>query len=416
MNARAAAIAMAGLLYAAVAIPSAQGGLAFTHQVDHPAIAYATAPLADAVTRLNQQLATGAAHLAFDAKAGYLPAVLDALQVPKESQIAVFSPTSFQADKISAENPRAIFFNDTVAIGWVRGGLLEVAAQDPHLGPIFYALEQQPAERPQFTRSEECLVCHRSWETLAVPGLFVLSTFPPLTKNGYASGGVTDQRSPFSDRWAGWYVTGQPGRNRHMGNKLVPTREDRTPPPRLESLEGRFDLTGYPTPYSDIGALMVFEHQTRMTNLLTYLTWESRVAEHDHTPNPTLDAAVREVVDYMLFVDETPLAGKIESTSGFAATFAAQGPRDGRGRSLRQLDLVTRLMRYPCSYMIYSPAFDALPGPAKTAVYQRLWQVLSGADKQPAYAHLSLADRQAIVEILRGTRTGLPDYYQSVQR
>ena len=336
------------------------------------------------------------------------------LHVPRESQIAVFSPTSFQADKINAQNPRAIFFNDTVAVGWVRGGLLEVAAQDPKLGSIFYALEQKPAERPQFTRpSEDCLVCHRSWDTFAVPGIFVLSTFPPLTKNGYASGGVSDQRTPLVERWAGWYVTGRPGRNRHMGNKPVPTRDDTTPTVAIDSLEGRIDLKGYPTPYSDIVALMVFEHQTRMTNLLTYLAWSTRVAQFDRTPQTALDGAVRELVDYLLFVDEAPLVSKIEGTSGFAEMFQAQGPRDAKGRSLRQFDLTTRLMRYPCSYMIYSPAFEALPPVARDAVYNRMWQILSGAEKQSPYSRLSAADRRAIVEILRETRTGLPGYFQA---
>jgi len=422
MTARPAALAMAALVCAAVAslwttaATSAQGPLAFNHPLDHPAINYNTAPSTDAVAALNARVASGAARLAFDRDNGYLPAVLDALHVPRESQIAVFSPTSFQADKINAQNPRAIFFNDTVAVGWVRGGLLEVAAQDPKLGSIFYALEQKPAARPQFTRpSEDCLVCHRSWDTFAVPGIFVLTTFPPLTKNGYASGGVSDQRTPLIERWASWYVTGRPGRNRHMGNKPVPTRDDTSPTIAIDSLDGRIDLKGYPTPYSDIVALMVFEHQTRMTNLMTYLGWESRVAQVDRTPQAALDGAVRELVDYMLFVDEAPLVGKIEGTSGFAQWFSAQGPRDAKGRSLRQLDLTTRLMRYPCSYLIYSPAFDALPAAAKGPLYQRMWDVLSGAERGERYrSALSRADRQAIVEILRDTKPDLPSYFTVV--
>ena len=416
MTVRSAATAMAALACAAItlAVVSGQGPLAFNHPLDHPAIGYTTTVPSDAVSALNARLASGAAHLQFDRDRGYLPAVLDALRVPRESQMAVFSPTSFQASKINAQNPRAIYFSDTVAVGWVRGGLLEVAAQDPRLGPVFYALDQKPDERPQFTRSDEdCLVCHRSWETLAVPGIFVLSTFPPLTKNGYASGGVSDQRTPFIERWAGWYVTGRPGRTRHMGNKPVPTRDDTSPTVAIDSLEGRIDLKGYPTPYSDIVALMVFEHQTRMTNLLTYLAWETRVARFDRKPQPALDETVRELVDYLLFVDEAPLVGKIEGTSGFAEMFSAQGPRDARGRSLRQFDLVTRLMKYPCSYLIYSAAFDALPPVALEAVYKRMWQVLSGADKQRPYQRLSLADRRAVIEILRETRAGLPAYFQA---
>ena len=148
----------------------------------------------------------------------------------------------------------------------------------------------------------------------------VLSTFPPTTKNGYASGGVTDQRTPLSQRWASWYVTGRPGPNRHMGNKPVPSQADTSPPVVLNSLEGRFDLKGYATPYSDIVALMVFEHQTHMTNLLTYIDWESRIAEferHAATITPsragapnTIREIARDVVDYLLFVDEAPIAGK----------------------------------------------------------------------------------------------------------
>jgi hypothetical protein len=407
---------------------AAQGAFAFRESEDHPAIGYSTAAVDDAVAVLNRRIETGAAHLTFDRDNGYLPSVLQALHVPKESQMAVFSATSFQADKINAQNPRAIFFNDSIAVGWVRGGLLEVAAQDPRLGPVFYTLEQRAAARPQFKRSAECLECHRSWETLAVPGLMVLTTFPPTTKNGYASGGATDHRTPLARRWASWYVTGKPGANRHMGNKLIPTERDASAPVVLASLEGRFDLRGYPTPYSDIAALMVFEHQTHMTNLLTYIDWESRVAEFTRhaggaasAPAPvssntaSLAEIAHELVDYMLFVDEAPLAGRIEGSSGFAQMFSAEGPSDSRGRSLRQLDLERRLMRYPCSYMIYSPLFEALPIAAKDAIYGRLWHVLSGADKDAPYARLSYPDRRDIVDILRETKKDLPAYFQPVR-
>jgi hypothetical protein len=113
-----------------------------------------------------------------------------------------------------------------------------------------------------------------------------------------------------------------------------------------------------------------------------------------------------------LFVYETPLPDKIRGSSGFAEKFSALGPADGKGRSLRQLDLDRRLMRYPCSYMIYSDAFEALPAAARDQVYRRLWQVLSGQDKDARYAVLSAADRQAIVEILRDTKKDLPGYFQ----
>jgi hypothetical protein len=63
--------------------------------------------------------------------------------------------------------------------------------------------------------------------------------------------------------------------------------------------------------------------------------------------------------------------------------------------------------------MIYSAAFESLPSPAKEAVYQRLWDVLSGKVKDEKYAgKLSPADREAIIQILRDTKPDLPAYYQ----
>ena len=74
-------------------------------------------------------------------------------------------------------------------------------------------------------------------------------------------------------------------------------------------------------------------------------------------------------------------------------------------------------MKYPCSYLIYSAAFDALPPAAKDPIYRRLWQVLSGEERGARYrSPLSLADRQAIVEILRDTKKDLPPYFHNVTR
>jgi hypothetical protein len=240
---------------------------------------------------------------------------------------------------------------------------------------------------------------------------------------------VIDARSPFEQRWGGWYVTGRTGSIRHMGNSTVtdaanskPLLSDQTF--NLQSLKGKFDTDAYLSPYSDIVALMVFEHQVHMVNLFTRVGWEVRFAlyqeqmdkavrSHTVTDGILRDGA-RELVDYMLFVDEAPLPDRIQGTSGFTETFSAKGPRDSKGRSLRQFDLQWRLMRFPCSYMIYSEAFDGMPDQAREAVYKRIWQILSGEEKSHKYSKLSLADRQAIVEILRETKKGLPDYFQSV--
>ena len=81
-------------------------------------------------------------------------------------------------------------------------------------------------------------------------------------------------------------------------------------------------------------------------------------------------------------------------------------------RSLRDLDLTNRLLQYPCSYLIYSPAFDGLPASVKERVYRRLWDVLTGKETGKDYAHLTAADRTAIREILMDTKDGLPAYWK----
>jgi hypothetical protein len=168
---------------------------------------------------------------------------------------------------------------------------------------------------------------------------------------------------------------------------------------------------GYPSHESDIATLMVFDHQMHAMNLLTRLNWESRVAALAGNVNAwhgELGALVGEVADYFLFVGEVPPPSRLTPRAGFAAGFTARGPMDSRGRSLRQLDLETRLLTYPCSYMIYSEAFDSLPAVARAAVYRRISDVLTGRDATAKYAHLSAADRRAITEILRETKPDWP--------
>ena len=230
---------------------------------------------------------------------------------------------------------------------------------------------------------------------------------------------AVDQTIPIEKRWGGWYVTGSHGSITHLGNAALDTLFAAPAPVNMNwpSLDGKFNTDGYLSTHSDIVALMVFEHQMHLMNLLSRIGWESRVADYQHQAAlvPLADAAT-EIVDYLLFVNEAPLSDRIRSSSGFTERFEAQGLRDRKGRSLRQLDLQHRLMRYPCSYMIYAPIFSQLPRPAKTAIYDRMWQVLSGGDRNPKYKPLSLADRRAIVEILRDTKDDLPVYFGSVDR
>lgn len=413
------AVALLGTLLVAASV-TAQRRDVFIESRDHAAIRYSTAPTTDAVSELNKRLEAGTAALRFEAGSGYLRSVLEALNVPVESQMLVFSQTSFQGPRINVRNPRAIYFNDTVAVAWVRGGdILEVSAHDPRQGVVFHQLDQDRSRPPRLTRNDDCLACHLSWDTVGVPGLTLHSVHPLPDEDSYVNGYYTTHGSPLEQRWGGWFVTGDHGGASHMGNiPVMPADKGkltlRDPRAPIDSVDDLFVATGYPTPYSDVVALMVLAHQTHMTNLITRAGWESRLAAA--APGREADLRVQEaaraLVDYMVFVYEAPLAGPVKGSAGFAAAFSAIGPRDGKGRSLRELDLRRRLFRYPLSYMVYTEAFDALPASAKEAVYARLWEVLSGRDAHERYAHLTAADRQAVIEILRDTKEGLPAYFQ----
>ncbi len=414
------AAALLGVLTCVAAPLRGQRGGMFLGSIDDPAIAYRTASLDNAVVDANAKLLDGRARLSFDGRAGYLRSALALLDIPVESQMLVFSQTSFQRRRIGATNPRALFFNDRVALGWVRDGdLIEVAAHDANEGVVFYTLEQRPAERPEFRRAFTCLACHLNGDTLGVPGLLMFSTTAPAD-GGPAKSIMTDQRTPIAERWGGWYVTGAPDSITHRGRNATTIA---SPAPMLESTGGLFDADAYVSTASDVAALLVLSHQAHMTNLLTRASWEARAAdpllhapfveapgERDRVAH-MMGGVAREVVDYLLFVDEAPLPAPIPA-SPFTRHFGASGPRDRRGRSLHDLDLVRRLMRYPCSYMVYSRAFAALPPAAKTAIYERLWAVLWGRDADPRYARALTPDaRRSVLDILADTMDDLPSYW-----
>lgn len=375
---------------------------AFDLSINHPAIKYLVADTDTVVDRLNAKLRDGSARLVWDDKTGYIKSVLELLDVPVESQVMVYTQTSLQSQYIKMDNPRAIYFNDRVSVGYIRGaGLIEIVAQDPAMGSIFYTINEMNVSLPTAGRdSANCLRCHLSWDTLGVPGMSILTTFPRKSDADYANGGFVDHYKPIAERWGGWYVTGRKLPPRHMGNFPLFMPKPAPPPPPRASLEGVFNLDGYLTPYSDIVALMVLEHQATFSNLVTRAVWETRVGGD----NTRVVEAADTLVDYMLFVDEAKIpAGGIEGSSGFTGKFLSMGVKDAQGRSLRELDLKTRLQKYPLSYMIYSPAFRAMPEEPKNLVMEKISRVLSGAIQDAKYAHLTPELRTAIREILQST-------------
>lgn len=391
--------------------------------LDHPAIKYEATPPDDPVARLGKQLEAGTATLDYSAKEGYLPSLLKHLGIDLDSQMLVFSKTSFQAPKISPQHPRALYFGDDAAVGYVpEGDVLELIGIDPKQGVIFYTLDKDKVAKPSFLRrNDQCVACHLIPNTLNVPGLMVTSVIPSSDGSPRFPGAavVVDSRTPLDERWGGWYVTGTSGSLVHRGNAMAthpdqPSVLDTVGKQNLTTLPPEVDPSQYVAPTSDLVALMTLEHQTRISNLLTRLGWETRIARHDGklTESRTrLEFVASEVASYMLFADEAKMLEPMAGVSTFTKTFPERGPRDKQGRSLRDFDLKTRLFRYPLSYMIYSAQFDALPDLVKAMIYRRIYDVLSGKDASAEFQRLTAPDRQAIIEIVRETKKDLPQYW-----
>ena len=418
------------LAVAALAVPAS------TAELDREPINYATAPADNAISRLQERLNSGKTKLKFEDDRGYAKSILAELNVPESSQVLVFSKTSMQRERISPKTPRALYFNDDLFVGFcLRGDVMEFSAADPHLGTVFYTLDQEPATPPRFTRqTENCMICHSSSSNRGMPGHLVRSLyvdpqgFPILSEGSFR----TDQTSPFRERWGGWYVTGTHGEMKHMGNRIVHKKyqigDGNAAGQNLVDLKPLFTTSFYLTPHSDIVALMVLEHQTGMHNLIARASLETRMALHSERElNKSLDepvsnrfdstkrrikSAADDLVKHLLFANEFALTDKVAGTTTFARDFAARGPKDKKGRSLRDFDLQTRLFEHPCSYLIYSEAFQKMPADVKDIVLRKLHDVLTGKETGREFAHLSPEDRRAIREILVDTMPNLPGYWR----
>lgn len=374
----------------------------------------------DPIAALAADLAAGKQTLRFyGPDKGYAPSLLQRLGVAEDSQVLVFSKTSFQAEFVDPASPRAIYFNDSLAIATIPGApLIEMWAIGRDGRLRFYTLKNVQAGRPRVqTEDLSCEGCHESLNP-ALPGPLIesVTTLPSGVILNVDSNRLTDGRTPIADRWGGWYVTGRHGAMHHRGNVSAPsvteafTTSDRGQ--NITDLAGRIDAARYVRTTSDIVALMTLEHQAGFISLTDNL---KALAASGADP-ATVATAVDQLADYMLGVDAAVLTDPVKGVSGFSERFTAQGPKDAKGRGLRDFDLRTRLFRYPVSFMIYSPAFDTLPAEAKTQVYQRLADVLTGRETAAKYARLSSADRTAALDIVAATKPNLPAFWRTAAR
>jgi len=359
----------------------------------------------DAVAHLSERIDAGSVRLRHDESQGYLLSLLSALEVPVESQLLVFSKTALHPRLVTPKNPRAVYFNDNVSVTWTPGAsTLEIAADDPRKGSLFYVVHQDPNRTPRPERTNRCLTCHVSESTLQIPGWMLRSYSTDENGKPTSGYGHVTHATEIKKRWGGWYVTGNAGlQPQHRGNRFdgVGNRDHSHAIPDIVSdLSPFLDIARYPAADSDLVAHLVLDHQAQGKNLITRVAYEARLNRHSDSEE--------QLVRYLLFADEAPLTMRAGSRSGYAVWFERQGPFNQQGRSLRQFDLETRLFRYRLSYLIYSKVFDGLPPDAKQRLYDRLWQILTGRDQSPTFQHLDPDERAAIIKIVRATKDDLP--------
>lgn len=374
----------------------------------------------DPIANIQARIESGSLKLTHEPKHGYLLSLLKELKIDPSSQVLVFSKSSLQAEFISPKTPRAMYFNDHTYVGWIPGApMIEIMSVHPTRGAIFYTISQEQKAKQLFDSSQrECVPCHGQSASFRAAGLIARSS--PTSPAGYprtlAQSFNVVPSLPIEKRWGGWYVSGSHGKIRHMGNEIaVGTDEkykiDTEKGANVKDLGKYFDTKPYLTPHSDIAALMVLEQQMFVQNVLSRVSIQTRDLLKRTKDGEAFDRATRtafeehceSLVEAILCSNEAPIEAPLAGTSGFATYFSNTAPKDSKGRSLSQLDLTTRLLKYSCSPLIYSESFDALPSLTKQQVWKRVKAILDG-EEISEYKHLTSADRKALAEILSETR------------
>jgi hypothetical protein len=388
---------------------------------DLPPLRYSDTPATDPLAMLAAKLERGEIPLQGETPLEKLDFVLRTLDVRASSQILVFSKTSKQIGKISPRNPRSLYFSDDTYIGYVPGGQIEVIAQDPVLGPVFYLIDPDHASGFEVMRdTSDCMSCHGTTRTENVPGMVIRSVFPDESGHSLLALGTTavSHSTPIELRWGGYYVTGQSSLP-HLGNRTYVDEASTKPELQaLTDLSNVIDTSKYLRKTSDVVALVVIEHQCKMHNLMTAAAMRyrrahflSRVIDPESDPDEgqagrVADRMAAGIVDELLFKDEADLGDGLEGDESFQREFEASHPRTRAGESLADFKLYQRIFKNPCSYMVYSKAFASMPPRVKGAVLERLRLALSDGDEEIA-PHLKGSEKERIREILEET---LPDW------
>ena len=399
---------------------------------EEPPINYSATQTNDRATAINAAFQSRADEIRSMPAKKRLKWLLDELGVPVESQLLVFSKTSMQRDLINPETPRVLYFSDEAYVGWSVTGSFEVSVFDAKLGTTFYLFDQHAAKDvPLLERSGDCLLCHSRHEhtpTLRTRSIYPDGNGEPLSGSGGAN---IAPSTPLAERWGGWYVTGTKAPFEHRANLTGKKADDfegpnALPTRNLATLDGVVDTHRYLLKTSDVIPMLMHDHQVHVHNVLSTANQDARIALHrwpamreilglpaNAPPQGScvvvFDSQAEKILDALLCRDEAAWpSGGIQSDGVFASAYAKTRKPDARGRSLRDLDLQTRLFRYRCSPLIYSQGFATLPRELRDIVLLRLSSGLRAFPPSPSFGHLADAERVAIHEILTQTMPDLP--------
>jgi hypothetical protein len=371
-------------------------------------------PPQDAVTAALKKIENGELKVDTSNDRAFVSSLLGALKVPVSSQLLVYSATSMQSGIINPRNPRALYFNDEIYVGFVPGGLVEIMGVDPELGGVFYIFDKpQPGQLPRTDRSTRCFNCHAGSATMRIPGLLAESVAPIISGASYENYRRDEQghQIPLADRFGGWHVTSAKPFGETKANIFA--RSDGSGVKIVKVKPGEmWDIEKHLLPSSDILPHLIHEHQIGFDNQVIHAAYIAReIGDKGRTPTLADDKRLNEkasaLVRYILFADEAKLPPSgIVGDEQYAKDFLSNKKASGSGLSLKDLDLKTRMFKHRCSYMLYTPQWQKLPALIKNRVYAGMKLALSGKDRN--YAYLSAQERLAIVSILRETLPDLP--------
>lgn len=350
-------------------------------------------------------------ELQFDSEKESLHNLLSDLNISIHSQTLVFSNTSLQLSRISQNNPRAIFFNDNLYLGYVPGGFIEIIGIDAQIGAIPYVFklpQKGDLQYPQIRRSTRCMRCHATKQTGGVPGLLLSSVIPAETGGSLdnLNPGKPGHNLPYTRRFGGWFLTNQADNHNNWSNSIgVMNQKGQIKQKKIQLPV--YNISKYHlSNESEMVTHLVMEHQIGFTNLCIsaqYALRESRLSKNKSTKHQVEDYFVEQLLRYSLFVDEPNLSiPSDKETSRFITYFEKSYPKKNPFNLFRKIELNTRLFKTRCSYMLGTPVFKALPDDFKNTFMISLREIVSKKNTELSFlgSHLEEDERERILHVL----------------